>query len=114
MTESEWIERIVAAEQNAAAAKALAEDAAESCRAALVKQTENEARLKSIQHRMDNTEGKMDTVLDNLAQINKAITESNGIQAGTRKTVKIFASIVSVLLSVMGGIFTILRFFRGF
>lgn len=101
MEDSELELRLTNAEKDAAAAKAIAEEALSVSRQALVVQTENESRLKSVQHRMDKIEGKMDTMLDCLAQIRKTTTESNGIQEGTRRMIKIFASLFSACSLVL-------------
>ena len=72
--ESELIEkRLLEVEKTAAESRALAKEAMDTAKAGLVKQTENEQRLKSIQHRVDHTEGKMDTMLDSATAFRKGL-----------------------------------------
>lgn len=88
--------RIRSCELTCAKAEALANKALETSQQGLVKQTENEARLKSIQHRVDHTEGKMDTMLDWISRIDNKLTHNNSVQEGIRRTMKVFMGVVSV------------------
>lgn len=88
--------RIRECEKTCARAEALAAKALDTSQQGLVKQTENEARLKSIQHRVDHTEGKMDTMLDWISRIDGKLTHGNAVQEGIRRTMKVFMGVVSV------------------
>lgn len=101
--ESELIEkRLLEVEKTAAESRVLAKEAMDTAKAGLVKQTENEQRLKSIQHRVDHTEGKMDTMLDWISRIDGKITHSNSVQEGIRRTLKVFMGLVSVISVAVG------------
>ena len=94
--------------EKASKAEALAQSAQNTSKDALCKQTANEARLKSIQHRVDNTEGKLDTALDGIAQINKTLNSNSSTLKGINSVVKALLALIPVISLV----FTILRYLQ--
>lgn len=109
MEDSDIEKRLLACWQEASKARALAEKALDTSTNSLIQQTENEQRLKSIQHRVDHTEGKMDTLLDWVSKIDNKLTHSNSVQEGIRRTMKVFMGVVSVLSLGVGIIRIILE-----
>lgn len=95
-------ELVISVAKDAAEAKALAQEAQRTSKEALVVQTENEQRLKSIQHRVDATEGKMDTMLDGVSQINMKLKENTAVTVGVKTTLKVFMSFLSLITLVVG------------
>ena len=94
--------------EKAAKAEALAVDAQGTSKNALMQQTANESRLKSIQHRVDNTEGKLDTALDGIAQINKTLNNNSSTLKGISWVVKALLGLIPIISLV----FSILRYFQ--
>ena len=109
MDNAELERRLLDVERVAAASMALSKEAIETSKQGLVKQTENEQRLKSIQHRVDHTETKMDTMLDWISRIDGKLTHNNSVQEGIRRTMKVFMGVVSVASVAVGVIRIILE-----
>lgn len=101
MTEAEFESRLKDIERTVSESRALADKAMDISLSALTKQTENDQRLKSIQHRVDNTEGKMDTMLDWISRIDGKITHSSAVQEGMRRMLKVFMGVVSIVSLVV-------------
>lgn len=88
-------------------AKAIAEKAYDMAQKAWQLSIETSDRAKSMQHRIDNQDMKMNAILYDLRDIKHAVSESRSTQRSIKKQISIFLGLVSVVSGV-GGIIRVI------
>ncbi len=86
---------------------AIAEKAYENSQRAIDMCIRTEERAKSLQHRIDSQDMKMNAILYDLRDIKHAISESKSTQHSIKKQISIFLGLVSVV-SAVGGIIKVI------